>query len=268
MILNAGGRVVGMAAAPDGDFAVDDDGTLYDTPIFPDGGSNRIWVLAPPYHVSKIIRFDDRLGSPHFSVAVDPRQGLFAIGGYYYQVGGGAVNYAYFYRRGATKPCATLGHADIALRYGAAFDREGQLFFGASFSSEPGVAIIPGGCKATNLIAAVFPKNPMFYLQNHLQFNADDDLVVGDVLSGHILTYKHPVNGFFGQPIRTTILKTRLPERDVPYFLCLTGDGSHLWANYGPNAIAEYRYPAGGLPVKVVAVSNAYEGATFPPLVP
>jgi len=266
LLLNSKDHIIGTVAAPDGIFATDSDGTLYDVPWFENPYTNLLLILAPPYQEARTINFRryDTL-----SVAIDQGRGVFAVTTTYGGNGGGA-SYAYFFRRGASIPCATVkqpsGMSTFSL--GAAFDKEGRLFVrGFVGSGGGGFAMITGECEATRAQLETIPED--IFPEADMQFNINDDLVIGDAYTGHVLTYAHPHNGQFGNPIRTTILSAPPPQGDIPYFRCFVGTGSLIWVNYSQsNEFSEYRYPEGGNPIKTLKISDVGACATNPPFIP
>jgi hypothetical protein len=267
LILNAKDQVVGHVSAPSGIFETDQDGTLYDAPYH---YTNRLLIFAPPYTVAKVLSYRN-YGTE--AVAIDPKRGVFVVTVTYAGEGGGP-SYAYFYRRGGTLPCATVsappGSSEFGL--GAAFDREGTLFAPVLLGNgNVEFASISGECNATAALINTFPDNQGLYASAKLQFNTNDDLVFG-VLSGQVLTFAHPINGEFSNPISTTTFKIP-PHEGYPQFRCLSSDGRFLWESYGENIVktkhfAEFPYPQGGEAVQTLDIYNADACATAPPLIP
>jgi len=266
LILNANGKVIGTAAAPDGVFASDAAGTFYDVPLYINHFTNRVLILQRPYQDSKAISFGKYNA---LSVAVDVARGVYAVTTTYGGNGGGN-SYAYFFKRGASGPCSTVSQPAGIQTFdpGAAFDREGRLFVTATLSSGAvGFAMINGECNAKAAQIELLPGNEVIYPGYKLEFNAKDYLVLGDSYTGHVLTFAHPIHGLFADPISSTVLETP-SKNEIPYFRCLSGDGEFLWANYGQDMFAEYRYPQGGSALRKVRLSYTYTCAADPPLKP
>lgn len=259
---NGSGDVIATMRTGVGALATDPHGNLYVAPN--QGSTDKLEIFAPPYTGSpRRIQIPDEIVK---GVAVDQRSGVFAVLSDSAQPGGGPSRITLF-KPGATTACDVVHQPqNLAVFFtGAAFDREGVLFFTAGTNSgQFPLASTGGECAAK--VVQVYPfRNSLDYLT----FNSDDDLVVQAYTrhgAGAIYTFAHPKNGRFGSPIATTILQ---PEKGyVPIFHSMSSDGRHLWADYINNDVELFDYPGGGTPIKSFPVYNAINAAVYPAVVP
>jgi hypothetical protein len=256
-LFGRGYKQIATIPAPAGHYASDAQGTLYDTPF---GNTNRLMILDPPYRkISAEIIFKGYITD---TVAVDPRTGVFAVAlqkGYQF--------FVQFFKRGSLTSCATV-KTPVQYIFGLAFDREGTLFFLNAF---PAIDSIAGQCQATTMEAYTLPSNPVRYPDAPLFFNKKDELAFMDEDSRTIVTYEHPVDGRFAQPVLTTTLD--IPKKDGQYLDCASTSGASIWADYyygGYNSktLSEFRYPEGGKAIHNVDLTDAFTCTAVPPLIP
>jgi hypothetical protein len=252
-------KQIGTIPGPAGNYASDGQGTLYETPF---ENTNRLMIFDPPYHKIKTeITFKGYITD---TVAVDPRTGVFAVA-----LQKGSQFFVQFFKHGSVTSCAMV-RTPVQYIFGLAFDREGTLFFLNAF---PAIDSITGQCQATTMQAYVLPSSPVRYPENPLFFNKQDDLAFLDEDARTIVTYKHPSDGKFTQPVLTTTLQ--LPKgdgRDFQVLDCASSSGTAIWATYmsneNPRQVSEFRYPQGGKALLDIPLDSAYSCTTVPPLVP
>lgn len=196
-------------------------------------------------------------GNYPVAAAVAPKSLLVAVANILSTSGGpGSVS---FYERGKTKACANVSDAtNFARVYFEAFDANGNLFVdGASAAGRTTVGEIAGGCGAKKIQPLVL-KGVTLQFPGGVAVNVKNQIVVGDQQAGVLYTFAQPKGGSLGKPLATTPLRS-----GGTVGFALTKNGTDLWAASGYPGISEYAYPAGGTPVKSLAVG--YGGIAVTP---
>jgi hypothetical protein len=261
-IFNAQLEQVGAVSAPYGYFAVDGMRRFYDVP----DNQSRLLIFAPPYQ-HLLAKLDFGEDTPE-GIAVDAIHGIVAVPLEKYADGGSGPLYVNFYSitQSGLLLCDTVQTPDAGEFVPGAFDREGTLYLiDYSWSGYDGIATIPGGCKATASQFNTIPSQYNLYHGNVFVNSHDDIVFEGDI--NKVVTFAHPVNGAFGNPIAITTLNFQ----EEMFFQCFSSDGRHLWASplLLPNPVfTEYNYPGGGTPLKHGSVANVGVCTPTPPVLP
>lgn len=260
VLFDAMDEVIGTLDTAGGATATDPQGDIY---IANFRNSPTLKIYASPY--------DSRPAAITFKgftsgVAVDWKTGVFAVPT--------EPNCCYgsveFFKHGATKPCAVVKKAPGMENFSssATFDASGVLFVavGIDNGSQAEIASVSGECKATKFVQYT----PALRYISHLQFNADNELVV-DPSTGFssppIMTFAHPSNGALGKLLHSTTLD-QINGKPVS-MIALTNDGKYVWAAPTFNTgVGLYKYPAGGAPIKKISGYYGIGGAVNPPLLP
>jgi len=270
-IFNAEYKQIGSIAAPGGILALDGMGNLYDAKLTAD----TVQIYSPPYdghYASVSLPPKEEVAG----IAVDQLSGIFAI--LACQCADSGPDSIYFYRRNQTTPCNVVAPSNInQINSSATFDREGTLFFLAGSGTTLTIYSLSGGCQARTAVELSF-KHPI-YPYGTYGVTKDDSIVVQSFGSPTtrndtnspwpIYTYAHPVNGQFGDPLTTTVLRMYGNDKyKVEQMLALGSDGATLWGFSNlPSGVRLFRYPQGGGSIRTI---NTAPGglAVFPPLVP
>jgi len=268
-LFGSNGERLGTIDAMSGFLAVDTSGTLY-VANTGNGPVNYITKFDPPYtKKSAIIRLGKNQAA--FGVAVDERTGMLAVISRSF-IGGDEPELISFYPHNMSTPCRVISsnHRLPAIGSEAAFDADGNLFFGALSASEGiVVASVSGGCNAGPLSILSFSKP--IYPYGYMTFNKTNNFVIQSFVDdkpGPIYTYAHPQHNVFAAPLATTVPESS--SGGTLEFDALTGDGLHLWAgDYSGTIVSLYDYPKGGLPTMTIPhVTLPESAAVLPPLIP
>ncbi len=208
------------------------------------------------------------------AVAVDPKTDLVAVTTFENPESGPPE--IVFFKHGASTPCNVVQASAVAQIFqNASFDASGTLYFGAADGQgREYLASTSGGCSAKNIQTYALP-DIVRYLGD-IAFNFQDNLVLQDFLGlpvpGPLYTFAHPRNGKIGKLLSKTTLDP-LDKSYTPGMVTMTSDGKHLWAiAYPPgptNYMAEYNYPQGGAPIKLLhGIQQPITAAVFPNYVP
>jgi len=262
LVLDAHGRTLGSFGSKyrGPTIATDQNGNIY---VAGYGEENSLQVFHSP-RTSDFTLIALPTGQQALDVMVDIKTGIFAV----VSAQNRGPSEVHFFQRGATKACRVVSALPTRFVFGGAggFDRDGTLYTEVKTINSGDVLVsITGGCKNGRLEMLSF-KRP-FQLSGRLRFNKANNLVIeaDEYPRFPLLTFAHPINGEFSDPIATT---TFTYQGDTPGFTAFTEDGSRFMV-VDQRGVAQYRYPDGGDPEMIRRGLPATEDAVIsPPLSP
>jgi hypothetical protein len=203
-------------------------------------------------------------GQRPVDVSYEETSGLVAVSNIISYVDGpGSVS---IYAKGTTTPCVTVSSSDFAHVYFLAFDAKGNLYLDGESSSGGAVIgeIASASCKSKTITSLTFKNRIEF--SGGLEVTTKGDIVIGDQDGEAVYTYKPPVKGVLGSPVRTT----SLTGASDPVSFSLTSTDKDLWtADAGLAASEEYAYPKGGSAVtRITGLSEPIGVVVLPVEVP
>ena len=243
-----------------GSLAIDGDGDIYFESS--DQYSQNLWIYAPPYTgTPKIVA----LAGVARGIAVDWRNEI--VGAVADAPAPNANSYVYFFRHGASRPCATvrLPRGVSIDTFSSAFDAAGKLFTAFDVGGKAIVASISGECAAKTFVEYA----PAQSYASFLQFNKENELVIDESIpftQRPVYTFSGPSKGHLGKVSARTSL-ARIGTESVITDV-LGGDGNSLYASDYTYGLALYRYPQGGAPSKILLIKNVNGVAVYPQLLP
>lgn len=258
-LFNAMNKKVAQLAAPGiGFLAFDTNGDIYLSPL----NMAELLVYAPPYtQQPTTIALPGNAGR----VAVDWKSGVFALIAAPSSPNG--TSKVVFFRHGTTVPCKKVQWAAGNLASVGTFDADGTFFtIIANGDGTNTVASVAGECAART----VQTYSPNIGEVGTIGFNSEDQLAIDtyyrDGKPGPVVTYPHPKSGVLAAPISKTYLGAI--NGLAPVLETLGSDGKSLWAGNYTGSFAEYDYPSGGKPIKIINVYQGYSIDVYPQVLP
>jgi len=167
-----------------------------------------------------------------------------------------------FYAKGKTTPCVTVANANWGRVYFGAFDDAGNFYIdGETPSGAVIVGVVKGECKAKAITTLTTANTITFPGGVHV--SPTDKIAIDDQSGAAIYTYNPPVKNALGTPVSTT----PITGASDPVTFAFTKTAADVWtADAGLAESLEYKYPAGGSPVKTITGFTQPIGVVVTPL--
>jgi hypothetical protein len=223
--------------------AIDSKNNLY----IANTGDSDVLIYAPPY--TKVTQTLSDAGQYPVGISVLNDGQFIAVSNIFTtNLGPGSIT---FYNNGIA---TNITGSTISKAYFCGFDAKGNLYFdGFDTAGNVLLAVIPklttGGTTVRTLTS-----NQAILFPGDVVVTARGKIAIGDQTGLAVYTFNPPVSGSLGTPILTT----PLTGSGDPVTFAFTSTDSSLWTADAVNLnSADYKYPAGGSPVRTFSIPGA-----------